>query len=273
MPRCTPTWTPSVLMLLHSDDLLPEKGRTPEAHGRRRDRHLPWPSSHGIPSDRGFCGGPTSDRPSVPPAFPLNMPTTSAGSAADAIEWLFGIFCTKSPAADDDLLLLDSTPLSVDVRWRRSDVRPGDVCGYGWSSSHSRFFGMQAPSSVAPDGIPGSAAGSGGSTGRRCLAFWPGSSGGRPSSVIRGILAGSCRRARELGGTISDRHEPMKRQRAAYRPYPPADRVGLLDCKICSPWTHGREPAQLAVRITVRLLPLPSASVSTMNLAVPPGDR
>jgi hypothetical protein len=34
-----------------------------------------------------------------------------AARTRSAIEWLFGVFCSKGPGARDDLLLLDSTPV------------------------------------------------------------------------------------------------------------------------------------------------------------------
>ena len=60
---------------------------------------------------------------------------------AETIEWLIGVFAAQSPGAGDELLLLDSTPVecgrSLETT-RRSQL--ADVCGYGYSRSHSRWF-------------------------------------------------------------------------------------------------------------------------------------
>ena len=60
---------------------------------------------------------------------------------ADTIEWLGGIVAAQCPGASDDLLLLDSTPVecgrSLETT-RRSQL--ADVCGYGYCTSHSRWF-------------------------------------------------------------------------------------------------------------------------------------
>ena len=79
---------------------------------------------------------------------------------AETIEWLIGVFAAQSPGAADDLLLLDSTPVecgrSLETA-RRS--RLADVCGYGYSRSHSRWFwGMRLHLACAPDGTPRAAA-------------------------------------------------------------------------------------------------------------------
>ena len=79
---------------------------------------------------------------------------------AETIEWLIGVFAAQSPGATDDLLLLDSTPVecgrSLETT-RRSQL--ADVCGYGYSRSHSRWFwGMRLHLACAPDGTPRAAA-------------------------------------------------------------------------------------------------------------------
>jgi transposase len=75
---------------------------------------------------------------------------------ADTIEWLIGIFAQNCPGYDDDLVLLDSTPVqcgrSVETV-RRSQL--ADACGYGYCRSHSRWFwGMRLHLLAAPDGTP-----------------------------------------------------------------------------------------------------------------------
>jgi len=79
---------------------------------------------------------------------------------AETIEWLIGVFAAESPGGSDDLLLLDSTPVecgrSLETA-RRSQL--ADVCGYGYSRSHSRWFwGMRLHLACAADGTPRAAA-------------------------------------------------------------------------------------------------------------------
>lgn len=75
---------------------------------------------------------------------------------ADQIERLIGVFASRSPGFEDDLLLIDSTPLecgrSVETA-RRSAL--GDAADYGWCASHSRrFWGFRLHCLFAPDGTP-----------------------------------------------------------------------------------------------------------------------
>jgi hypothetical protein len=79
---------------------------------------------------------------------------------AETIEWLIGVFAAQSPGSNDDLLLLDSTPVecgrSLETA-RRSQL--AEVCGYSYSKSHSRWFwGMRLRLACAPDGTPRAAA-------------------------------------------------------------------------------------------------------------------
>lgn len=66
------------------------------------------------------------------------------------------MFAASSPAAHDPVVLMDSTPVecgrSVDTA-RRSQL--ADVCGYGYSRSHSRWFwGMRLHLVCSMDGTP-----------------------------------------------------------------------------------------------------------------------
>lgn len=75
---------------------------------------------------------------------------------AATIERLAAILAAECPGADDDLLLVDSTPVecgrSVDTT-RRSELGPW--CSYGYCASHSRhFWGMRLHAVFAPDGTP-----------------------------------------------------------------------------------------------------------------------
>jgi Transposase DDE domain len=75
---------------------------------------------------------------------------------AETIEWLVGVFASRSPGFEDSLLLLDSTPVecgrSLETA-RRS--RLAEVCGYGYSRGHSRWFwGCRLHLACAADGTP-----------------------------------------------------------------------------------------------------------------------
>jgi hypothetical protein len=75
---------------------------------------------------------------------------------ADTIEWLVGIFASQSPGFEDDLLLIDSTPVEC-ARSRETAKRSqlGDAADYGYCVSHSRFFwGFRLHAIFAPDGTP-----------------------------------------------------------------------------------------------------------------------
>jgi len=111
----------------------------------------------GIPSDRRFLA---VARKRLCHLFP-RLPTQPAylkrrRGLAEAIDWLAGVFAARSPGFQDDLVLLDSTPVecgrSLDTA-RRSAL--ADWAGYGWSRSHSRFFwGMRLHLACAVDGTP-----------------------------------------------------------------------------------------------------------------------
>ncbi|HWF17575.1 MAG TPA: transposase, partial [Acidimicrobiales bacterium] len=74
-----------------------------------------------------------------------------------------GMFASQSPGSEDDLLLIDSTPVEC-ARSRETVKRAGssslvgaiaDVADYGYCPSHSRFFwGMRLHAIFAPDGTP-----------------------------------------------------------------------------------------------------------------------
>ena len=115
----------------------------------------------GLPSDRRFL---RAARRQLGHLFPL-LPSQDGlhkrrARLAETIEWLIGVFAAQSPGSGDDLLLLDSTPVecgrSVETV-RRSQL--ADVCGYGYCTSHSRWFwGMRLHLACAPDGTPRAAA-------------------------------------------------------------------------------------------------------------------
>jgi hypothetical protein len=115
----------------------------------------------GIPSDRRFL---RAARRQLGHLFP-SLPSQDAlhkrrARLAEAIEWLTGVFASQSPGSRDDVVLLDSTPVecgrSLETA-RRSQL--ADVCGYGYSRSHSRWFwGMRLHLACAADGTPRAAA-------------------------------------------------------------------------------------------------------------------
>ena len=142
-----------------ADDLLPEKRKN--ARRRTTDAEIVTLAVAqvlmGIPSDRRFL---RAARRQLGHLFPY-LPAQDAyhkrrARLGEAIEWLFGVFCAKSPGIDDDLLLLDSTPVECGRSLetvRRSAL--ADVCGYGWSRSHSRYFwGCRLHLVCTPDGTP-----------------------------------------------------------------------------------------------------------------------
>jgi hypothetical protein len=146
-----------------ADDLLPE--RPGNARRRLSDAEIVTlcvaQTLMGIPSDRRFL---RAARRQLGHLFP-HLPGQDAlhkrrARLAETIEWLIGVFAAQSPGSSDDLLLLDSTPVecgrSLETA-RRS--RLAEVCGYGYSRSHSRWFwGMRLHLACAPDGTPRAAA-------------------------------------------------------------------------------------------------------------------
>ena len=146
-----------------ADDLLPRRRR----NGRRRlsDAEIVTlcvaQVLMGIPSDRRFL---RAARRQLGHLFPY-LPSQDAlhkrrARLAETIEWLTGVFASQSPGSRDDLLLLDSTPVecgrSVETA-RRSQL--ADLCGYGYSRSHSRWFwGCRLHLACAADGTTRAAA-------------------------------------------------------------------------------------------------------------------
>ena len=146
-----------------ADDLLPQRRRN--ARRRLSDAEIVTlcvaQVLMGIPSDRRFL---RAARRQLGHLFPY-LPSQDAlhkrrNRLAETIEWLIGVFAAQSPGASDQLLLLDSTPVECGRSLetvRRSQL--AEVCGYGYSRSHSRWFwGMRLHLVCAPDGTPRAAA-------------------------------------------------------------------------------------------------------------------
>ena len=115
----------------------------------------------GLPSDRRFLRAAKRQLRHLFPELPSQDALHKRRKRlTDTIEWLLGVIAAQSPGFDDDLVLLDSTPVecgrSVETT-RRSEL--AEVCGYGYCKSHSRWFwGMRLHLVCAPDGTPRAAA-------------------------------------------------------------------------------------------------------------------
>jgi hypothetical protein len=149
-----------------ADDFLPKK---PINHRRRlTDAEVVTlavaQSIMGIPSDYRFIRTAIKQLGHLFPAL-----TDRSGfykrrdRLADTIEALIAQFAMRSPGWEDDLLLVDSTPIDC-ARSRETVKRAGsssldDALGnaadYGYCASHSRYFyGFRLHTLCAPDGTP-----------------------------------------------------------------------------------------------------------------------
>ena len=142
-----------------ADDLLPE--RQNNAARRVTDAEVLTlcvaQAIMGIPSDRRFLAVAGKHLGHLFPRLPQQPGYFKRRRAlAETLEWLMGIFASQSPGADDNLLLIDSTPIEC-ARSRETVKRSalGDAADYGWCASHSRFFwGFRLHAIFAPDGTP-----------------------------------------------------------------------------------------------------------------------
>ena len=149
-----------------ADDLLPES----DENARRRvtDAEVVTlcvaQAIMGIPSDRRFLAVARKRLRHLFPKIPQQSGYFKRRRRlAETMEWLMGIFAAQSPGFDDDLLLIDSTPVEC-ARSRETVKRAGssslagaiaDAGDYGYCASHSRyFFGMRLHTIFAPDGTP-----------------------------------------------------------------------------------------------------------------------
>jgi hypothetical protein len=111
----------------------------------------------GIPSDRRFLKVAAKRLAHLFPVLP-GQPGyfKRRRRLADTIEWLVGIFASQSPGFEDDLLLIDSTPVEC-ARSRETVKRSqlADAADYGYCRSHSRYFwGFRLHAIFATDGTP-----------------------------------------------------------------------------------------------------------------------
>ena len=149
-----------------ADDLLPERAKN--AARRVTDAEVVTlcvaQAIMGIPSDRRFLAVATKRLGHLFPDLPGQSGYFKRRRRlADSLEWLMGMFASQSPGFDDDLLLIDSTPVEC-ARSRETVKRAGasslagaiaDAADYGYCASHSRFFwGMRLHAIFAPDGTP-----------------------------------------------------------------------------------------------------------------------
>ena len=265
-----------------ADDLLPERPRN--ARRRLSDAEIVTlcvaQVLMGIPSDRRLL---RAARRQLGHLFP-QLPRQDAlhkrrGRLAETIEWLIGVFAARSPGIGDDLLLLDSTPVecgrSVETS-RRSQL--AEVCGYGYSRSHSRWFwGMRLHLACAPDGTPRAAALVAADRPERevALTLLPRALTGGETIVCDKGYAGRefAQAVNALGATIA---RPPRATEPQTGPHlaPIRQRIESVfwTCKdLLNLERHGaRTPRNLFARIAVRLLALAACISLNHQLGRPP---
>jgi hypothetical protein len=142
-----------------ADDLLPE--RAENARRRVTDAEVVTlcvaQAIMGIPSDRRFLAVAAKRLGHLFPRLPQQPGYFKRRRRlAETLEWLMAMFASQSPGSEDDLLLIDSTPVEC-ARSRETVKRSAlaDAADYGWCASHSRFFwGFRLHAIFAPDGTP-----------------------------------------------------------------------------------------------------------------------
>ncbi len=142
-----------------ADDLLPE--RQNNAARRVTDAEVVTlcvaQAIMGIPSDRRFLAVAAKRLGHLFPRLPQQPGYFKRRRRlAETLEWLMGVFASHSPGIDDDLLLIDSTPVEC-ARSRETVKRSAlaDAADYGYCTSHSRFFwGFRLHAIFSPDGTP-----------------------------------------------------------------------------------------------------------------------
>jgi len=149
-----------------ADDLLPEKAKN--AKRKITDAEVVTlcvaQAIMGIPSDQRFLAVAAKRLCHLFPALPKRPGFHKRrGRLTDTIEALIAEFARYSPGWDDDLLLVDSTPVEC-ARSRETVKRGGassltdaiaDAADYGYCASHSRYFwGFRLHGLFACDGTP-----------------------------------------------------------------------------------------------------------------------
>jgi hypothetical protein len=142
-----------------ADDLLPQ--RQNNAARRVTDAEVVTlcvaQAIMGIPSDRRFLAVAAKRLGHLFPRLPQQPGYFKRRRRlAETLEWLMGVFASHSPGFEDDLLLIDSTPVEC-ARSRETVKRSAlaEAADYGYCTSHSRFFwGFRLHAIFSPDGTP-----------------------------------------------------------------------------------------------------------------------
>jgi hypothetical protein len=191
-----------------------------------------------IPSDRRFLAVASKHLRHLFPSIPGQAGYYKRRRRlADTLEWLMGVFASQSPGFEDDLLLVDSTPVEC-ARSRETVKRSrlADAADYGYCASHSRFFwGFRLHALCSPDGTPRAIALTSPKLDEREVALKLLARAKRSGAVTLIRRQGLCRqRVRESGQRPAghDRAPPPKRRARSWptsRADPPKDREHLLD--------------------------------------------
>jgi hypothetical protein len=148
-----------ITVFVTADDLLPEKPKN--VMRRVTDAEVVTlavaQAIMGIPSDRRFLAVAAKRLAHLFPILPQQSGYLKRRRRlTESLEWLIGMFASQSPGFEDNLLLIDSTPLEC-ARSRETVKRSalGDAGDYGYCASHSRFFwGFRLHALFSPDGTP-----------------------------------------------------------------------------------------------------------------------
>jgi Transposase DDE domain len=230
-----------------ADDLLPEKAEN--ARRSVTDAEVVTlcvaQAMMGIPSDPRFLAVAAKRLAHLFPRLPKQPGFHKRRRRlSDTIEALIAEFARHSLGFDDDLLLVDSTPVEC-ARSRETVKRAGDsrladaladAADYGYCASHSRFFwGFRLHVLFAPDGTPRALALTSPKRDEREVAVEMLARAGRGGETLIGDkgYAGQAFEA-EIAALNAQilRPQPPRRTRpprAPPRPDPPARRVDLLD--------------------------------------------
>lgn len=206
---------------------------------------------------------------------------------ADVIESLIAEFARRCPGFEDDLLLVDSTPVEC-ARSRETVKRGGhsslggalsDAADYGFCASHSRYFwGFRLHGLFAPDGTPRALALTSPKVGERdvCLGMLGRLERGGPVTVIgdKGYAG------REFEAAAADLDALILRPRRKDEPgkgphlAPIRQRIESIfqTCKdILTLERHGARTLKgLRTRISARFLALAAAIALNYQLGRPP---